>query len=557
MVNLQKAHTILKNFTSVKGVFFLVICVFMFLPLGSYLNDVSSQFRSENRKLMMNKWHATALERFFGTRMGWTFSNLGRILFNREEIPNPNPNANRSFVILVWKHWNWLKRRHVFSFKKTKGGENENDNILEGCSVKNCIFSGNDSLIDTADAVIIHLQKGLIPQVEKRNRKQRWIFLNDESPRNAFSLAKKKPTLDSLYNVFNWSMTYRSDADVPVPYGRVIGLEKPVYTEYKSLQDIAAIVPYWGRKNKRKVAAVLMSNCGVTARNEFLKKLRKYVNVDIYGGCADKKELKNSCPGHFKRDCDVVTEYVFYLVLENTSCFQYVTEKVFNHAYSKGAIPVIFGPTLEDVEGLLPPGSYLHADADTNIEMLAKNINTIAKNSELILAMHMWRNHFAITNQHGCPGHFRKDCDLVEEYIFYLVLENTSCFQYLTEKGFYHAYSKGAIPIIFGPTFEDADTLLPPNSYLYADEDTNIEYLAKDINAIAKSNELILALHMWRNHFEVVNEHGFFGVESYHWCRVCEALNYNNAKEKIYDKELLDSFLDPAKTCYDKKTIHY
>lgn len=151
-----------------------------------------------------------------------------------------------------------------------------------------------------------------------------------------------------------------------------------------------------------------------------------------------------------------------------------------------------------------------------------------------------------------CPGHFRKDCDPVAEYLFYLVLENTSCFHYLTEKAFYHAYSKGAIPVIFGPALEDVETLLPPNSYMYADADTDIASLANDINATAESIELTLSMHMWRNHFRVVNEHGYFGTESYHLCRVCEALNYNDAKEKVYNKELLDSFLDPRKTCYDK-----
>ncbi|KAJ8730083.1 hypothetical protein PYW07_017121 [Mythimna separata] len=432
-----------RKVTNTKAVLFIVICVFMFIPLGSYLHDVRTQFRSQNRKEMMNTWHTNAVEGFFGLHMGLTVSKLGGILFNREEIPNPNPNANRTFVVLVWKYWNWIKRRHVFNY----GSRKKESDVLEDCSVKNCVFSGNDSLIDTADAVLIHMQKGAIPTVKNRNRTQRWIFLNDESPTHAFSLASKKPTLESLYDVFNWSMTYRSDADVPVPYGRVVPRRTPLFPEYKSLEDIAAVVPNWGRKKAGKIAAVLMSNCGAKARNRFLKALRQYVKVDVFGGCSDVEEFK-----------------------------------------------------------------------------------------------------------HSCPGHFTADCDPVAEYLFYLVLENSSCYQYLTEKAFYHAYSKGAIPIVFGPSLEDVEMLLPPDSYLYADEDTNIETLARDINAIARNSELILAMHMWRNHFKVVNEHGYFGTESFHMCRVCEALNYNDAKEKVYDKPLLDAFLDPARSCYDKKS---
>ncbi|CAH1645486.1 unnamed protein product [Spodoptera littoralis] len=379
---------------------------------------------------------------FNALRTSWSTSVLGGILFHGDPIPNPNPNAGRQYVVLVWKYWDWLKHRHVFNF----GKEGEEKDILDGCSVKNCIFSGDDALMDTADAVLVHIQRGVVPTVKNRNPKQRWIFLNDESPIHAFTLASRRPKMETLYNVFNWSMTYRSDADIPVPYGRTVLLPKPVLSEYNTLAEIATLIPNWDRKRPDKTAAVLMSNCAMKARNDFLKKLRKYIDVDVYGGCSDKKELRTSCPGHFKSDCDPIAEYFFYLVLENTSCYQY-----------------------------------------------------------------------------------------------------------LTEKGFYHAYSKGAIPVIFGPSREDVESLLPPNSYIFADADTDIENLAKDIKAVASNVDLLLSMHTWRNHFEVINEHGYFGTKSYHLCRVCEALNYNSEEEKVYDSELLDMFFDPSKSCYDKK----
>ncbi|KAF9824654.1 hypothetical protein SFRURICE_004111 [Spodoptera frugiperda] len=389
---------------------------------------------SEAQRLMYHVHDSNAFN-FNALRASWPTSVLGGILFHGDPIPNPNVNAGRQYVVLVWRYWNWLKQRHV-----------EEKDVLDGCSVKNCIFSGDDSIIDTADAVLVHIQRGLVPTVKNRNPKQRWIFLNDESPRHAFTLAKHAPKMETLYGVFNWSMNYRSDSDVPVPYGRTVILPKPVLNEYNTLSDFAALIPNWDRKKPDKMVAVLMSNCMVKARNDFLNKLKKYIDVDIYGKCSDKKELRM-----------------------------------------------------------------------------------------------------------GCPGHFRSDCDPIANYFFYLVLENTSCYQYLTEKAFYHAYSKGAIPVIFGPSREDVETLLPPNSYIYADADTDVENLANNIKAIASSIDLLISMHTWRNHFQTVNEHGYFGTKSYHLCRVCEALNYNNEEEKVYDKELLDVFLDPSKSCYDKK----
>lgn len=71
------------------------------------------------------------------------------------------------------------------------------------------MFTGDDDQLDFVDAVIIHIQRGEIPKMENRKSEQIWIFLNDESPIHAFSLAEKKPDLAQWANVFNWSMTYR------------------------------------------------------------------------------------------------------------------------------------------------------------------------------------------------------------------------------------------------------------------------------------------------------------------------------------------------------------
>lgn len=94
---------------------------------------------------------------------------------------------------------------------------------LDTCSVKNCIVTGDERDIRTADAVVIHVQHGTIPSLSERHPAQRWVFLSDESPVNSFSMARKKPNLTSWANVFNWSMTYRyeiEDSSSKVNYGK-------------------------------------------------------------------------------------------------------------------------------------------------------------------------------------------------------------------------------------------------------------------------------------------------------------------------------------------------
>jgi len=41
--------------------------------------------------------------------------------------------------------------------------------------------------------------------------------------------------------------------------------------------------------------------------------------------------------------------------------------------------------------------------------------------------------------------------------------------------------------------------------------------------------------HEWRFHFTALNEHGYFGAPIRHYCRLCEALNYNSKEEKLYE----------------------
>lgn len=89
----------------------------------------------------------------------------------------------------------------IYSFRK--------NNPLSGCSVNNCEFTGDDNKLSTADAVIIHVQRGIFPNTSERIQKQRWVFLNDESPFNAFSMSQQRPRISDLANIFNWSMTYR------------------------------------------------------------------------------------------------------------------------------------------------------------------------------------------------------------------------------------------------------------------------------------------------------------------------------------------------------------
>ncbi len=104
-------------------------------------------------------------------------------------------------------------------------------------------------------------------------------------------------TLDT----FNWSMTFRIDSDLPVPYGWIDPIDmprrdRPVSTRempYKWLPyNNSEIIRSYRNQNasliklaaKTKTVAWLCSHQNAfSRRDQYVKELQKYINVDIYG----------------------------------------------------------------------------------------------------------------------------------------------------------------------------------------------------------------------------------------------------------------------------------
>ncbi|XP_063371711.1 alpha-(1,3)-fucosyltransferase 7-like [Cydia amplana] len=389
--------------------------------------------------------HHKVVYMYYDKRKAWTTSNLGRYMFKYYNTKPPsheviNYPERGHFNILIWRYWPWLKQRHEAGF------DNHSVNPLFGCSVTNCkFFENNDtySYISSMDAVVVHLQKGLLPDFSKRKPYQRWIFWTDESPIHTFAVDIKRretPTLSQLANVFNWSMSYRTDSDIPVPYGRTIPLLYPKLNDIAD-DELTQLVPYWKQKQRDILAAIIMSRC-VGFRMRFVMQLQRFFNVDMFGKCALVNNHTNRCPGRYTHDCPIISKYLFYIVIENSKCRQYISEKVFHHAYSKGAIPIIMGSPLVDCVKLLPPNSFIHMD------------------------------NFA-----------------------------------------------------------------------------SVKHLAREVYAISGNIPKLLSYHAWRNNFKTVEEHGFLGTRSLAMCRICEALNYNSNARKVYGIDDIMLYLDPAVCC--------
>lgn len=396
------------------------IVVIMIFGLLIQRDSINYPENNEYRKTLDNIQSDT-VKQWQDLRQNLTnLSKLGRILFLGEQ--EPVIKSTKKYHILIWKYGPTIERRLLMNFSSQRVDPFKN------CPVKNCDITYKDSAIKTADIVLVHLHRMKSPKELPPLRgkpDQIWAFLTEESPHHTFLRPDKNISIKSYNGIFNWSMSYRMDSDIPVPYGRTVIKKHPEQVDLHL------------KKRRDVLVAILGSNCGgKNNRWAYVKELQKYIEVDVYGACGKLK-----CPGHFKKDCPDLEKYMFYLSFENSNCDEYITEKV-------------------------------------------------------------WWNAF---------------------------------------------HKKNSIPIVMGANRANYKKILPPNSYIDVDEFANPASLAQFILRLNRTNEF-LEYYQWKSHFEVLNEHGYFQSLNFHFCRVCQALNYNDKKQKIYQN--LEKDWNAKNVCY-------
>lgn len=143
-------------------------------------------------------------------------------------------------------------------------------------------------------------------------------------------------------------------------------------------------------KAKNKTAAWLVSNCHTLSRRDHLvRKLKNFIDVDVYGACGEFSCLKGS------KECNEMlnTTYKFYLSFENALCVDYVTEKLYN-AVQNFVVPVVFNGA--NMTNFLPPMSYIDANDFETVEDLANHLKALSHNPEEYLKYFWWRKHYKI-----------------------------------------------------------------------------------------------------------------------------------------------------------------
>ncbi|XP_006902423.1 PREDICTED: alpha-(1,3)-fucosyltransferase 4 [Elephantulus edwardii] len=205
---------------------------------------------------------------------------------------------------------------------------------------------------------------------------QRWIWMNFESPTHT-------PGLRNLAgNLFNWTLSYRADSDVFVPYGYLYprshpsdqppGLGPPLARKQGL---VAWVVSHWDERQ---------------ARVRYYHQLNQYVPIDVFGKGGPGRPLPDSGLLH------TVARYKFYLAFENSQHLDYITEKLWRNALLAGTVPVVLGPKRANYERFVPRGAFIHVDDFPSVASLAAYLLFLDRNPAVYRRYFHWRRSYAV-----------------------------------------------------------------------------------------------------------------------------------------------------------------
>ena len=283
------------------------------------------------------------------------------------------------------------------------------NNIFSSCPVSNCLVTRNSQIPRYSQSefdAIIFLGQDLskskpsdMPDQELRRMTQRYIFYQTESPINwKFNYTK----LDDL---FNWTMSYKLDSDIHIPYGNryikskyftsseKIEIKKSGQSHDKNYFNYNQI-QFSALAHRPGAVAWMASHCNtISDREKYVNELMKHIQVDIFGGCSNVQTKFHSCI-----DCQKIIKerYKFYLAFENSLCDDYVTEKLFQ-TLTNDVVPVVMGQA--DYAAITPPHSIINALDFPEPKYLAAYLNQLLKNDTEYLSYYWWKIGYYVENK--------------------------------------------------------------------------------------------------------------------------------------------------------------
>ncbi|KAM5146526.1 alpha-(1,3)-fucosyltransferase 7 [Mantella aurantiaca] len=262
--------------------------------------------------------------------------NIQNVLFTFSSEQAMTTSSDVTTTVLIW-HWPFHNPLNI-----------SGDVCFDLYNIKNCRLTDNRDMLDFSDVVVFHHrelnEKGYHMPADSRNKvsRQMWVWATLESPSNTKNLGKWN-------NTFNWTLTYREDSDIFIPYGHLV---PKLHMQFNTSLKMGLLT--WAVSNYHHTQE----------RATFFKEFSRYLNVDVYGK-ASNKSLCSSCL------LPTISRYYFYLALENSVHKDYITEKLWRNSFLAGAVPVVLGPPRENYEKFIHTDSFIHISDFSSAKDLA------------------------------------------------------------------------------------------------------------------------------------------------------------------------------------------
>jgi len=233
-----------------------------------------------------------------------------------------------------------------------------------------CELTYDPARLGDADSVVFHIPTLRRPIQVKKRRGQKWVALSMESDVNYPRLRDPR-----FMRQFDWTMTYRLDADIRSPYFD----PKLLAHLFTPPQDKTATAPavYFASNHRER-----------SGRTAYVRELMQYIRVDSYGQCLQNRRLENDTGIQTK--LDTIARYKFTLAFENSITQDYVTEKFFDPLIV-GSVPVYLGAP--NIAELAPAEQCFINVADfTGPRELAAYLHRLDRDDALYAEYLAWKN---------------------------------------------------------------------------------------------------------------------------------------------------------------------
>jgi len=204
--------------------------------------------------------------------------------------------------------------------------------------------------------------------------RQKLILMSMESVSNY-------KVMDTKRKFFDYTIDYRLDSDVPIPYTYgFFNFTKPALPTKEK-----------GKKG-RGLAAVFISNCNaLNGRLKVLDALKDLIKVDSYGQCYHNKEVyeEDEDPNSaWNTKMNTISKYKFTFAFENSNDRDYVTEKFFQ-PLEAGSVPVFYGTS--NIADFAPEHSYINVNDFESPQELAEYLKFLDQNDDAYEEYLAWK----------------------------------------------------------------------------------------------------------------------------------------------------------------------